>query len=159
LQPIADLVLEVQQPAAATRFSLDRAATITYNDETFGLTYHQFNLGAVASGSEAAVTVSYRKDDPAPSFSREQVIARQSDQTAAGVAATSTAAHPLAATPLMMSLLILIGAAALAGVAGFAWYRRRYALAEGDRSYFCGQCGATLKEEAYFCHVCGAPMG
>ena len=153
LHPVEDLVIEVQQPLAASNFSLLPPADETRLDESFGFTYHRLVLGALPAGQPVAVAVRYTKSDPDPSLSREQLLGT-SEPVAAG--SDSTAPTPGAAEPIPTWVLILVAAIVLLTIASIVWNRLRPAPPGGlVRPAFCIRCGAPLKPDAHFCHVCG----
>jgi len=152
-QAVADLSLEVQEPLAATNFALNPSPTSTRFDEAFGFTYHQFDLGALATGEERSVTVSYTKADPAPSVSREELMAAQRRSSRPEVSPVAKTSQGSDATPIWV--FVLLGGVVLAPIGGFIWYRAR---SGGNHLHArsCLECGTTLKADGYFCHACGA---
>ncbi len=161
--PIDDLLLEVQEPRAVADFTLEPPPTVARFDERFDLTYHQFNLGALAADEETAVAVSYTKTDPAPSVSREEMMGLQGG---VGTDSPTGAAQMARTTRLPAWAFLLLGGLALGLAGGFIWSRTQpgVALPEGrgisaDEIPFCPQCGAMLKPDARFCHVCGTDVG
>lgn len=161
LQPIINLLLEVQQPLAATNFTLTPASTIARFDEAFGFTYHQFSVGALEANEDTEVTVSYTKTDPEPSLSREELMAMQAGDTPSEAPAMAETGRAGSSTSTWISGLLVAAAVVLA--AGFVWYRSRPGAAPRTRpvsrkvvsSESCVHCGAKLKANARFCHVCG----
>jgi hypothetical protein len=168
-QRVMELLLEVQQPLAATDFTLDPLPTIARHDEALGFTYHQFSVGALAGGEETAVTVSYTKTDPKPSMSREDVMAMQmqdvpSDVPASDMPAAAGTSQTGGAAPGWPAVLLTV---VLVSAGGVVWFR---SVSSGDSpapiastapeaaqsTAYCSQCGATYKSKARFCHVCGA---
>ena len=162
LQPVDDLLIEIQQPFAATDFTLAPSPTTTRHDETFGFTYHQFSVGALAAGEETSVEVSYTKTDPAPSVSREQLLSMQTGSPPPDTASIAEARQTSGNLPGWA--FFLLGGMAIAAAGGFAWHRTRSGQAplsadrDVDRDLFCTRCGTALKVEADFCHICGAPV-
>ena len=160
LQPVVDLLLEVQQPLAATDFTLDPAPTIVRFDEALGFTYHRFSIGTLAAGGETLVKVSYTKTDPAPSLSREQSMTMQMGSPPADTSPMEETSRASSTIPTWV--FVLLGSGLLATIGGFIWYRTRPGSAprasapEIGRGQFCHQCGTALKANARFCHVCGA---
>jgi hypothetical protein len=171
LQPINDLLIEIQQPLAATDFALEPSPTVARFDEGFGFTYHQFSIGSLAADDEIRIDVNYTKTDPEPSLSREQVMGMQGSETPPEMPpATETSQAMGSAVPTW--LLVLLGAVVLIIGGVFIWNRTqlgstssaavaprvsapsKVSQAESVPG-FCAQCGATLKMDAHFCHVCG----
>ncbi|KPL21878.1 MAG: hypothetical protein AMJ93_08525 [Anaerolineae bacterium SM23_84] len=168
-QPVENLLLEVQQPLAATNFTLDPSPTIARFDEGLGFTYHQFNVGSLAAGEESAIAVSYTKANPEPSLSRAEVMAMQTQDEPSEIPPAVETGH--AGSPAPTWTLVLLGAVALVSVGGFVWYRSQpssvstaavarvsaspQASKARSSAGFCTECGATLKTNARFCHVCG----
>jgi hypothetical protein len=163
-QRVMELLLEVQQPLAATDFTLDPLPTIARHDEALGFTYHQFSVGALAGGEETAVTVSYTKTDPEPSMSREDVMAMQMQDAPSDVPAAAGTSQTDTAAPGWLAVLLTV---VLVSAGGLVWYR---SVSSGDSfgsmasttpevtesTTYCSLCGATYKPNARFCHVCGA---
>lgn len=165
--PIDDLLVEVQEPRTAVDFALEPAPSSSRVDN-FGLTLHQFPIGAVAAGQESTITTSYTKTDPTPSVSREELTAMNSGPT---TAVTANSANPHAQTTSnntsVMIIAVIGGVVAVAVLGRFLWLRRHVATQHsvapasvapdsGARPLFCSQCGAALKAEARFCQDCGA---
>ena len=167
LQPVLDLLLEVQQPLTATDFTLAPASTIARFDETFGFTYHQFNVGALEANGETEVTVSYTKTDPEPSLSREELMAMQTEDTLPESEAPLPAETGSSGNSVPVGVSVLLVAVVVVFAGGFIWYRSQPGGASRARvvsrasvsSESCVQCGATLKAQARFCHVCGESCG
>lgn len=162
--PIADLLLEVQQPLAAEDFALDPAPTGTRLDEAFGFTYHQFQAGNLSAGEGLEVAVSYTKTDPAPSLSAEQVMAGMQVASSASEMPSPKVASGQMDSSVPVWMFVLLGSATLAGVVLVIWYRARMDSAllapalEASRRQFCFRCGTPLKGAARFCHSCGASV-
>lgn len=160
--PIADLLLEVQQPLAARGFGLDPTPVATRLDEAFGFTYHQFQARDLAAGEGLDVAISYTKTDPAPSLSAEQVMAGMNVSNGASEMPPPTVASNQVDGSVPVWMFVLLGGATLAGVVLVIWYRARMDSAtlapalEASRGQFCRRCGTLLKGAAEFCHSCGA---
>lgn len=165
--PIDDLLVEIQEPRTAEAFSLE-PATNTSRIDNFGLTLYQFPLGALAAGEDAVIDITYTKDDPTPSVSREELMAIQApgpvdtavtDPTfAPGTNSQSQSAENIGA----ITLAVVGGAVAVAVFGRYLWLRRQSAsqiptlAAAGPlRAKFCPYCGAALKSDSRFCHECG----
>lgn len=155
VQPVAELVVEVQQPRTAEGFSLEPVATTSYTDATYGLTYHSLAAVPLAAGEQAAVTIGYHKADPAPSLSREETMALQGGLPAEATTIPTNTTSQQTAAPISTSWLLALAVFVLISLGGFAWYRTR-PVAAGGPANFCTQCGAALRPAAKFCHSCGA---
>lgn len=162
VQPVDDLLLEIQQPFAATDFALAPSPVATRHDETFGFTYHQFDIDALAAGEETLVEVSYTKTDAAPSVSREQLMSMQMGSPRPDMPPVAEAGQTSGNAPGWV--FVLLGGVAIAVGGGFAWHHTRSDQGpmlldmDVERSQFCTRCGTPLKIEADFCHICGAPV-
>ena len=156
--PVDDVSVEIQEPTAAEEFSTSPQASTSRLDQTLRMDYHQIALGALEAGQEASVSVSYRKVDPDPSLTWEQVMALQEGKRPPEPAAVEASPGWQIPTEVFVfvagALLILIGT--------FVGYRlrlgeRAYDEAAGDEpDHFCRMCGTTLKADASYCHQCGA---
>jgi hypothetical protein len=164
LQPITDLLLEIQQPLAARQFALGTAPASTRFDEVLGFTYHQFPVGALAAGADTGVEISYIKTDPVPSLSRDQVVMlgmQGGESTTELLSPGVVDRQPGSAVPIW--IFVLLGAVTSAGLALVVWVRARQDSAtlapalEASRGSFCFGCGTPLKLDAQFCHHCGMP--
>lgn len=146
LQPVADLLLEVQQPRLAEAFATTPPTSAERLDK-YGLTLYQLPVGALGVGEETAVTIRYTKSDPTPSVPRSK--------TEPEVAATITnATIPLWAVG---ALVTAVGG----GIAGFSWLRarpRQPITTPSPGSGCCPQCGARQRADSRYCHVCGANL-
>jgi hypothetical protein len=160
-QPVAELVLEVQEPRTASEFSLEPAAPTSYSDPTYGLTHHTLASQSLAAGDTASVAINYTKNDPAPSLSREEVMALQAPPptVAAALIPAGTTTQPAAATTPPTLWIALAALLVGVGAGAFAWLRRRPLTAILGQPNFCYQCGAPLRPAAKFCHSCGAAAG
>lgn len=166
LHPIADLLLEVQQPRNASGFTTTPPADRERVD-SHGLTMQQFNLGGLAVDEETAVTIQYSKTDPNPSVPR-----RQESAPAAQSATTSRA-------PLPDWLIGVLAVVVVGGLAVFFWaYTRRVtrprrpphpspvavptavsaSAPAAAPALFCPQCGTPQRPQARFCHNCGQEL-
>jgi hypothetical protein len=103
--------------------------------------------------------VNYRKVDPDPSLTWEQVMALQEGKRPpeAGGAAEASSGFQIRTEVLVFvagALLILVGA--------FVGYRLRLGERADEEAgqegpdLFCRMCGTTLKADASYCHLCGA---
>ena len=168
-QHVEDLLLEVQQPLAATNFTLDPPATVARFDEAMSFTYHQFNIGALAAGEETSVTANYTKTDPEPSLTREEVMAMMGNVPPE----TPPTVEASRARSTVPTWVFVLGGVILAAAGGYiVWHRAQSGSAfqipmtpeaktpeppqASESPGLCSQCGATLKASARFCHVCGA---
>lgn len=177
---INSLQVEIQQPLKAEGFSLEPEPVIARSDETLGFTYHLFDFGAVKATEEVAVAIAYRKTDPAPSVTKEDLMVagdagEMPVQSGAAVAQGG-------GDPVLWGALGVVG---LAGAAAFGWHRKSrrvttigeiapvrsstYSATKGQRDAsssgsgeasmtYCPACGAKLRVRARFCHVCGVRL-
>ncbi len=146
LQPVADLVVEVQQPRTAEGFSTTPTSGGQRID-AYGLTFYQFQLGAMAAGAETAVSVQYTKSDPTPSVPRFN---------------ESSSAHAITDNATIPSWVIgLLALGVVGSISGFTWFRTRQR--KPDAAYiptpnYCPQCGVRQRTESRYCHACGAAL-
>lgn len=146
LQSVADLVLEVQQPRTAEAFTTDPAADGQRTD-TYGLTLHQFRVGALEVGTETAVTIQYTKTDSTPS------VPRQNTTSPASVAGAGATISPW--------VFVLSAAAVVGGIAVFAWLRTRQLIVKpvsASAPNYCPHCGVRQRAGSQYCHACGAEL-
>ena len=166
LYPVEDLVIEVQEPAAASDLRLEPAAAASRLDPVLNLRYHQIRVGALPAGGEAKVGVRYTKTDPAPSLAWEDVMAAQAARTGAdaraagSMASLETASRETAqgTAPegrVPVGILAGLGLGALAGAIIIGWVRARPGSLATRSPGFCPDCGAALRLEARYCHACG----
>jgi hypothetical protein len=153
---VDQLLLEIQEPLAATRFTLDPTATIVRFDERFEMTYHQSNHQNLTPGETISVAVRYTKADLAPSLTREEVMTLMSPEAPKQVT-TTTHSSP---GSWQNWIFALVGGGALALVGALIWHRRQPGVEETVSEHqrgleSCLRCKATLKSNARFCHVCG----
>jgi hypothetical protein len=177
LYPVDDLLIEVQEPAAASDLRLEPAAAASRLDPALNLRYHQIRVGPLPAGGETAVRVRYTKTDPAPSLSWEDVMATQAKRTdnaapALQVMASDAMASEAMASQAMASqatapegrvpvgILAGLGLSALAAAIIIGWVRARPGSPAtplpGGSVRFCPDCGTALRPEARYCHACGA---
>lgn len=145
LQPVADLVLEVQQPRTAEAFATDPAADGQRTD-TYGLTLHQFQVGALEVGTETAVAIQYTKTDPTPSVPRQN---------------TASATAPNGGVTVSPWIFALLATAVVGGLAGFAWFRTRQPSSKPvsmSAPNYCPHCGVRQRTDSHYCHACGAEL-
>jgi hypothetical protein len=160
LQAVKDLVLEVQQPRAATHFVLDALRPTPRFDKTVGLTYHQVKIGVLPAGGESVIRASYTKTDPAPSVSRQQLAAMQGENGAEALSRAAVATRQKASAPSLW-LLFVLACVAMAGLIFFIWFRAYQnsttvaLVPQAGSGPFCRRCGAELRRNAQFCHFCG----
>ena len=157
--PVDDVSVEIQEPKSAEGFSTSPQAAASRLDQTLRLNYHQIALGALEAGQEASVSVNYRKVDPDPSLTWEQVMALQEGKRppeSAGATEGPTGFQ------IPTEVFVFVGGALLILVGAFVGYRlrlgERAAEEAGDEGpdLFCRMCGTTLKADASYCHQCGA---
>lgn len=168
--PVDDLLVEIQDPRTAEAFTLEPDAN-TSRVDNFGLTLHQFPLGALAAGEDAVIDITYTKDDPTPSVSREEVMAMQApgpvdtavtDPTFAPAANPPNQSNQSAENIGAIALAVIGGVVTIAVFGRYLWLRRQnatqmpaLATAGPQRAKFCPYCGAALKSDSRFCHECG----
>jgi hypothetical protein len=166
LQSVDNLLLEVQQPAAATHFSLSPSPDTTRLDEMFNLSYHQITSRGLPAGGELAISASYTKTDPAPSHAGEQITAVGSDAQPPDMLAVMPPqgeGRGSVDSTAPIEMAILLGGVVLIALIAFAWNRLQPAEAvrtptqESECGPFCHRCGTVLKRNACFCHHCGVP--
>jgi hypothetical protein len=156
---VDDVSVEIQEPKAAEGFSTSPQAATSRLDQTLRLYYHQIALGALEPGQEASVSVNYRKADPDPSLTWEQVMALQEGKRPPSAAGSTGASSGF---QIPTEVLVFVAGAALIMLGAFAGYRLRLgerADEEADQEgpdLFCRMCGTTLKADASYCHQCGA---
>jgi hypothetical protein len=162
LYTVQDLLVEVQQPRAASNLNVSPSPAASRVDEAMGLTYHLVEMGALAAGGETAVRVRYTKTDPAPSLSRAEIMETQMGRR-------PLQAQPPAFAPERTSenlpswLVTLVCVAALAVLVALIAGRIRSEGAlpgrpqEASSGAACRGCGTVPRANAYFCHVCGRP--
>lgn len=167
-RPVDDLLIEVQQPASATDFTMEPLATIARFDEIFGLTYHQYRVGALPAGQAITLTISYTKTDPNPSVSRQELASFfTSPNTPAEPAPIANSGSSTLAAPAQATLpawtALLIGGVLLAGGGAFYYQRVRSPNPTAGQTpsltpthhTLCAHCAVALKENARFCQACG----
>jgi hypothetical protein len=157
--PVEQASVEIQQPKAAEEFRTVPAAASSRLDQNLRLYYHRIEVGALQAGQELSIEASYRKSDPAPSLSWEQVMALQQGLQPPDAAATESTTP--SSFPIPTEILVFLAGAALLLAGAFAGYRLRLADAHpGDArdesNLFCRFCGTALKAAAHYCHHCGA---
>jgi len=173
---VKGLQIEMQQPLAASDFTLSPPAVMATQDETLGFTYHLYEYEKLSAGSQAEITVAYRKTTDEPSVTREQLAG--AGMPAGGVEETS----PATQGPSSAIWGSLIGLAALGAVGAvvFLWLRsgrgpgeaspvRANVQAAGDRrsgdakvfgaALKTGDDGSAIAEGATaFCTACGTRL-
>ncbi|MCI0394774.1 MAG: zinc ribbon domain-containing protein [Chloroflexi bacterium] len=162
LQVIEELLIEIQQPLAATNFTLEPPGDLSRTDSS-GFTYYRYQSGLQPAGAELTFQARYTKTDPAPSVSRQAISSPAQQAPAAGQAATP------GTTPLWAAGLVAV--VVVTGLASLVGYRQRSRrVAEGadpgrlapaatpGQAHFCTQCGYQLPEAAHFCPACGAAV-
>jgi hypothetical protein len=157
--PVEQASVEIQQPKAAEEFRTVPAAASSRLDQNLRLYYHRVEVGALEAGQELSISVSYRKSDPDPSLSWEQVMALQQGLQPPDAATAEPTTPP--SFPIPIEILVFLAGAALLLAGAFVGYRLRLADAlpaeAGDLSNrFCRFCGTALKAAAHYCHHCGA---
>jgi len=165
--PVADFLVEIQEPRSAEGFNLEPAADASRVDN-FGLTLYQYPLGALAAGEDVAIDITYIKDNQTPSVSREEVMAMESSgpvDTAVLAPAFAPTANPQnqsAENIGAIALAVIGGIVAIAIFGRYLWLSHQSATqmptlasAGPQRAKFCTYCGAALKMDSQFCHECG----
>jgi len=167
-QPVVDLTLEIQQPLAATDFTVDPLPTNTRFDDIIGFTYHHFTIGDIEAGAENTIKVNYIKTDPSPSVSREKIMGmeQKNPHLEAPSADESASASSPAPIPDLWPIwiFVLLGfLISLIIIGGGAWFRVQTNASQPapvqakGLNLFCVRCGAKLRQNAHFCHACGTP--
>ena len=157
--PVDDVSVEIQEPKAAEGFSTSPQAVTSRLDQTVRLNYHQIALGALGAGQEASISVNYRKVDPDPSLTWEQVMALQEGKRPPGAGGSVEASSGL---QIPTEILIFVAGALLILLGAFVGYRLRLGERADEEAgqegpdLFCRMCGITLKADASYCHQCGA---
>ena len=123
-------------------------------DENLRMYVYEIPLGRLEAGEERAISVSYRKADPEPSLTWEQVMALQE-----GKRAPESASSPApSGLGIPTEVVVFVGGALLILAGVTVGYRLRAgagASEEGEEER-CGMCGTLLKGGARYCHRCGA---
>jgi hypothetical protein len=167
--PIADLQFEVQRPLAASSFTISPAADSVSRGND-GFEYHFYSRSSVGVNDEIKLHVSYTKENPEPSVTRQPFVEPGAATSPPPVAAPAGNTF----NPLVIGLGLL--ALALVGAGAF-WYvkqqreeeeeddvllppprrprRRRSPAAEGEVAAYCHSCGTALQAEDRFCPSCG----
>jgi hypothetical protein len=159
--PVGEMLLEVQEPLAATGFSLDPMPGSVRQDKDFGLAYHQFDVGALGPGEEFTVRVGYAKSDPAPSVSRAEMMSVGMPGLVPDAVPPMAGMQRTGGT-VPTWIFFMLGSVLVVGLAGVVWYRvqvTRAALAparEASQGATCRQCDIALRPSARFCHFCGS---
>ena len=157
--PVDDASVEIQEPKAAEEFSTVPQTAASRLDQTLRLNYHQIALGALEAGQESSINVNYRKADPTPSLTLEQVMALQEGKRPPE---TTGPAEAAAGLQIPTEIFVFVGGALLILIGSFVGYRLRLGeraaggAGEGEPDQFCRMCGTTLKADASYCHQCGA---
>lgn len=146
-----DLVVEqlgvlVKEPAAASNFSVQPSLDIKAVSPD-GFDHRAGQLGALKIGQQLAIELRYTKTDPRTST---EIIG---------------ATVPLASAqrderPVGWLLALGAGVLALAGGAGFVWWRRRMkrSVRPAAGARFCPKCGRATAAGDRFCANCGAAL-
>ncbi len=179
--PMKALEINVQEPARATDFSVEPAATGSFVGAD-GFTYHTITKSGLAQGDTFDVVIRYSKTDNALST----VGAAPAAESAAPTSAPALpAAAPVPASGGIPDWLayVLIGAGTLGvvGVIGYILLQQRKVttapapvrskpprptvpaqprppvVGGGDAGVFCTQCGRKYGADERFCAQCGAP--
>lgn len=166
---INNLAISFQQPARATGF-----ATTPQSEQSFqgsdGFTYYTIAQTNVTADARLPLNMRYTKNDQGLSVAQAQPAATGAASGAGPLPSTSAGGLPT----WLPYVLIGLGLAALAALAGFWYVRIRPASAamavEAPRprhigqpdggqtaAAFCTRCGRRFAAEDRFCAGCGAP--
>jgi len=151
---VEEATVEVQQPKAAEEFATMPAASGRRLDENLRMYVYEIPMGLLEAGEERAISVSYRKADPEPSLTWEQVMALQEGKRAPVVEAEGSGSG----LGVPAEVIVFVGGALLILAGVMVGYRLRVgavAAEEGERER-CGMCETALKGGARYCHRCGA---
>ena len=151
---VGDATVEIQEPKGAEGFRTEPEAGSSRVDPTLRLRYHQIEMGGLRAGEERSVGVNYRKADPEPSLTWEQVMALQAGNRPPEVVVGGSEAEALA---IPLEIVVFVGGALLVLGGMVVGYRLRSGEAgEGGEEAYCRMCGMGLKAGARYCHQCGA---
>ncbi len=170
---VDEMTVVVQQPLAATDFTVVPAPVSSVAERGDGLTYHTLPSRAVGAGELFAVSVSYAMDAPVLSAPEQSLpvatLPTAAAQTPAG-SGSSSGFNPL-------WLLAIAGALALIGGAWYLGQQRGQAAARarkpqpvrpekakpakkaaGKAQQYCHQCGTAAQPGDTFCRNCGTKL-
>jgi len=169
---IETALIQVQQPAQSTDFSLTPAATNSFVGRD-GLNYHNIELSGLSSGDTIEVTADYSRATDELSVGQitpNTPIPAQADP----VVPTTTPTSP---QPINWGYVMIVsGVVLLLVVGGYWWWSQRQSDEEAPRrparstrrrrskpssqadesGGYCYRCGTALRSDAQFCHKCGA---
>ncbi|MHB0980888.1 MAG: zinc ribbon domain-containing protein [Thermoleophilia bacterium] len=168
--PVAELTVEVQEPARSTDFAVTPALPEQITDSE-GLVYHQQVFTAPPVGGPIDLSIAYSKQDDKPSVS---------PSSEAGTDGAATVGAQGGGSRSLIVVVIVVGLAAL-GLVGFRAFKPASATPRGKGgasrggrqggsgsggsrqqpasrargTKFCTDCGAGLNREHRFCPECG----
>lgn len=164
---VSDLAVEsagviIQQPIAATDFTIVPEPNGSAADRGDGLNYHRIDPRPLAAGEPLTVEVRYTVDTPLLSAPSQQVPAATATPEANGALLGEFSPWWLVAIPLVLALLV------------GAWYvgrrtgsgrphkprpaRRTDSGTTRAASGFCHQCGQPAQSGDAFCRKCGTRL-
>jgi len=167
-------VIQVQQPAQSTDFSVTPAAGNSYVGRD-GLNYHNIELSGLSSGDTVEVAADYSRTTDELSvelITLNAPVPAQADPVVPTTTPTST-------QPINWGYVMIgAGVVLLLAVGGYWWWSQRQSDEEPQRrparstrrrrskaslssdedtsGGYCYRCGAALRSDAQFCHKCGA---
>jgi len=145
----------VQEPAAASKLSVQPNLDAEASGPD-GLRYRSGKLGALVSGKQLPIKITYTKTDSRTSTEifppKVPATTSSSDQSPAPGMSGETSIWAMIAS---VALPLILGAGA-----GFLLWRRREraSAAEAGSAGFCAKCGAKSAPGARFCSKCGAAL-
>ncbi len=158
---VSEFVVEVQQPAQATRMSMTPAlGSGTLGND--GMTYFTAVLGSVPSGQTQLVQLNYEKTGSGLSFERLQPVEP--------IVSPASLSDRLLSWPYWVWVLGALGVALLT-LAVVLFVRngrsrsderpgrpRHRAASPGTTPLYCHNCGARADAQAVFCSTCGTKL-
>jgi hypothetical protein len=163
----ATVLVQVQQPAQATNFSLNPPADNSFVGRD-GLTYHNIRRSNLAAGETFDLAAEYSR--PTDELSVTQITLNPPAPAQGNPVAPTT----ISTAPTINWGYVMVGAGVVLLLigGGYWWWlqgptdsvpprrparssRSRRSLANDEGGY-CYRCGAALRADAQFCHQCGA---
>jgi len=170
---IESAVIQVQQPAQATDFTMTPAATNSFVGRD-GLDYHNIELSSLTASDTVEVTADYNR--PTDELSVDQITLDEPIPAQVDTVVPTTT--PTSTQPINWGYVMIgSGLVLLLVVGGYWWWsqspsdeepqrrpprsaRRRRSrassLADDASGGYCYRCGTALRSDAQFCHQCGA---